>query len=264
MRPDPVAFVWEWEWATPLGIALIVTQVVYVLLWARGGFGPRRAHLGWGRLVAFTLGLGVVVIALMSPIGANDERFLSLHMVAHDLLIWIAAPLLLLGGVPVLRDTDWLPRPLQRALAILTHPVVAWSLSTALLWVWHAPPAYGFALESDIVHGVEHLCFLVGYVIYWWPLIVPPWDIGWLRGNTARALYLLAGMVQSALLGALITFHRTVLYTAYLHVPGATPASALADQRLAGAIMWFPGAVVFAIAAILVIGKRAPQPVSSS
>ncbi|HET7566029.1 MAG TPA: cytochrome c oxidase assembly protein, partial [Gemmatimonadaceae bacterium] len=169
-----------------------------------------------------------------------------------------------LGGVPLLRDTHRLPYELQRAIGILTNPVVAWILSTVLLWVWHAPPAYGLALESETVHGVQHLCFLVGYLIYWWPLIVPPGDVGWLRGNTARAFYLLAGMMQSALLGALITFHGRVLYTEYLHAPGATPASALADQRLAGVVMWFPGAVVFAMAAVLVITERAPQPVQSA
>jgi cytochrome c oxidase assembly factor CtaG len=254
---------WPTTWAVVIAW-VIVTEVVYVALWARGGLGPRRSHLGWGRLVAFTAGLVVIVVALMSPIGANDERCLSLHMVSHDLLIWIAAPLLLVGGVPVLRDTHRFPHALQRAVAILTNPVVALTISTALLWMWHRRAAYGLALESQVVHGVEHLCFLVGYLIYWWPLVVPPWEVGWLRGNTARALYLLAGMMQSSLLGALITFHGTVLYTEYLQAPGATPASALADQRLAGAIMWFPGAVVFASAAILVIRNRTPQAVQST
>jgi len=59
--------------------------------------------------------------------------------------------------------------------------------------------------------------------------------------------------MQSALLGALIMFHGSVLYPHYLDLTSFTGATALADQHLAGAIMLFPGAVVFTAAAVLLI-----------
>ncbi len=257
-RPDRIGFVWEWEWELPLVVALIVAELIYLGLWRRGGIHRRPSHLPWAHLAAFTAGLAVIVIALLSPIGANDERLLSMHMVSHDLLTWIAAPLLLPGAVPLLGGADRLPTYARRMLVFLTHPVVVLAVSTVLLWAWHAPPAYELALADETLHGVEHICFLIGYVLYWWPLIVRPGMVGWLRGHLARAVHLVVGMMQSALLGALITFHGSVLYTGYLHAPGATPTSALADQRLAGALMWFPGAFVFAVAAIFVLRRPTP------
>ena len=264
MAPDPARFVWEWEWELPLIAGLIVSEVAYLVFWARGGLSSRHAHLAWRRLAAFNAGLVIVVIALASPIGANDERLLSMHMAAHDLLIWIAPPLLLAGGVPLLGDTHRLPRYLRQALELLTSPIIALVASTTLLWVWHAPAAYDRALANNVVHGVEHLCFLIGYLLYWWPLIVRPGAVGWLRGHLARAVYLVVGMMQSGLLSALIMFHGSVLYTTYLRVPGATLTSVLADQQLAGALMWYPGAVVFALAAVLAIREDDAGPAAGS
>jgi cytochrome c oxidase assembly factor CtaG len=121
------------------------------------------------------------------------------------------------------------------------------------LWAWHAPAVYGLALTNPVVHEIEHLCFVGGYLLYWWPLVAPPTAAGRLHSNVARAGYLLAGATQSALLGAVILFRSSVIYSQYLHIPGATLSSALVDQRLAGAIMWLPGAIVFALAAALVM-----------
>jgi len=264
MSPDPSGFVWEWEVATPLVVALVVAGIAYLLEWVRVGEGSGRARRSWRSLTLFTLGLLSVVIALMSPIGANDERLLSMHMFAHDILIWITAPLLIVGVLPLLGDLHRLPWPLRGTLAFLTRPVVAWLVSTVLLWVWHTPLAYGRALENRQMHDFEHLCFLAGYLLYWWPLLAPPRQIGALHTDAAKVAYLLAGMTQSALLGALITFHPTVLYPGYLEAPGASAASVLADQRLAGMLMWIPGMVMFVLIAVLVVGRRAAEPARSS
>ncbi|HET7621886.1 MAG TPA: cytochrome c oxidase assembly protein [Gemmatimonadaceae bacterium] len=264
MSSDPAGFVWEWEVATPLVVALVMVEVAYVIAWIGKGRDDGSARRSWGHLVLFTLGLLSVVIALMSPIGANDERLLSMHMLAHDILIWITAPLLIAGVGALLGDMHRLPRPLRGALVFLTRPMVALLVSTVLLWVWHIPAAYGRALENHHLHHLEHLCFLAGYLLYWWPLIAPSWQLGALHTDAGRVIYLLAGMTQSALLGALITFHGTVLYRGYLEAPGASAASVLADQRLAGMVMWIPGMVVFVVVAAVVVGRRAPEPVRSS
>ncbi|HEX5180152.1 MAG TPA: cytochrome c oxidase assembly protein [Gemmatimonadaceae bacterium] len=257
MGTGSVAFVWGWEWDPPFVAAIVVAELVYVVLWARGGIGSRRLRLTPSRMAAFTAAMAVMAIALLSPIAVNGERLLSMHMVEHDLLIWVVAPLVLVGVAPMLDRAERLPAIVRNAGGHLTRPLVAWVTSTILLWVWHAPLAYAWTLADETVHHIEHLSFLGAYLLYWWPLIESSREMDSLATNGARVAYLVAGMMQSALLGALITFHQSVLYTAYLHVPGATPASALADQRLAGALMWFPGAIVFTVAAALVIRQPA-------
>ena len=56
---------------------------------------------------------------------------------------------------------------------------------------------------------------------------------------------------QIGILGALITLSDHVLYTHYLTMPRLTGLSALDDQRIAGAIMWFPRPLIFGLAAAL-------------
>lgn len=260
----PVGFEWEWEWQLPLLAALLIAELGYIVVWAWRTSHERGEHRSWAALALFTSGLMVVAFAIVSPIGANDERLLSMHMIEHDLLMWVGAPLLVMGALPLVADGRWLPAALRRSIAFLTRPVVAFTISTVLLWAWHAPPAYDLALTSLPVHGVEHLCYLAGYFIYWWPLIAAPSMLGGLQSSAARVGYLVAGATQSGLLGALLTFAGSVWYPHYSLVPGATVASALADQRWAGALMWFPGAIVFAVAAALTIRAPATEPYASA
>lgn len=257
-------FVWEWEWQPPLFAALVAVEVGYVALWVRNTIRLRNTRQSAAALAFFTSGLVVVALAVMSPIGANDERLLSMHMLEHDLIMWLAAPLLVLGGIPLLADESWLPAPLRRTFLFLTRPVVAWTVSTLLLWLWHAPPAYGLALTSVAVHGVEHACYLVGCSIYWWPLIAASSMIGGLKSSASRVGYILAGATQSGLLAALIAFAGSVWYPHYSLVPGATVSTALADQRIAGALMLYPGAILFVVAAALTIREPVVESITSA
>ena len=66
---------------------------------------------------------------------------------------------------------------------------------------------------------------------------------------------LLASTVQMGLLGALLTFAAAPLYAPHFFTTNGWGLSALADQQLAGLIMWAPSAA-FYLAAALVIAQR--------
>src|SRR5438552_4159492 len=59
----------------------------------------RQPSRGWkkARSVSFFTGIGVLFVALSSPIDAYSDRLLSVHMVQHLLLMQVACPFLLLG-----------------------------------------------------------------------------------------------------------------------------------------------------------------------
>ena len=87
-------------------------------------------------------------------------------------------------------------------------------------------------------------------MLYWWPLLGPgraEWS------NAFRAFYLLAGAATGGLLGALLTFAPGAWYAHYLAIPSAAGLSPLADQHLAGAVMWLIGAIPFALIALAVL-----------
>lgn len=244
--------VWGWT-LDPLLLAAVCGAGVAWLL-AVGSINaahPASPVSRW-RSAAFLGGLLAIVVALQSPIDTFADDLFSVHMLQHLLLSFVAAPLLVLAGPMVIvlrvagaptRRRVLLPLLRSRAVRIVTFPGLTWGLFVAVMWVAHFSPLFELALESEPVHQVEHALFLGSAFLYWLPAIGAeplPWRLGW----SGRLLYLVLGMPLSTVLGMLIVAQTGVLYPAYL---GGDAAAALADQRLAGAVMWVGGDLIFVV-----------------
>jgi cytochrome c oxidase assembly factor CtaG len=135
-------------------------------------------------------------------------------------------------------------------LHALTHPLVALLLSSAALWSWHSPTLFQLALRVPAIHLVEHASFFVAGVLFWYP-VVRPWPSRPRWPSGAMIPYLLTADVQNTLLAAVFTFSDRVLYPSYRLHDRATEAAALADQVLAGVIMWVPMSLAYLVPAVL-------------
>jgi cytochrome c oxidase assembly factor CtaG len=161
-------------------------------------------------------------------------------MVQHMLLMVVVAPLLVLARpLPQWRAVlgaraDALWRPLHR---FSRHPMACALLHAAAIWFWHAPGPYVAALASPLWHVVEHACFLFSGWLFWWSVLRPG-----RTGALPAAGALLFTVMHTGLLGALLAFSRAPLYS--------DAPSALADQQLAGLVMWVPGGLVYLLVAV--------------
>jgi putative membrane protein len=213
----------------------------------------------------FLAGWLAAVVALLSPVHTFSEELFAVHMVQHLLLTSVAVPLLLLANPLPTVLWGFRPRaraaigralaqsaPPRRVLAWLTQPLVAWSLFTLTIWLWHQPPWYGAALENDLLHHLQHLCFVLAAALFWWPVIGPA-PLRSRLSYPARLLYVFATWLPNSLLGAGITFAPTVLYPFYAARPRHWGLDPLFDQQLAGLIMWVPGDLIFAAAMLLLL-----------
>ena len=266
MDPTFEAIMRSWPFEPWLLASLIVTAILY---W-RGWDVLRRRDPGrWsaGRIVAFCSGLGVLFLAIASPIESFTALLLQVHMLQHVLLMMVAPPLLWLGaplfpmllGLPRSIRTVWVApffrsRHLRRMFGWLTEPLQAWLLFTAATLVWHLPATYQLALTSDTWHRSQHVCFLITALCFWYPVIRPypsrPRWSPWLL-----VPYLILADVQNTLLAAWLTFADTPLYSYYNTRPRLGNLSALEDQAAAGVIMWVPGSLVYLLP-LFVIGVR--------
>ncbi len=232
---------------------------------------PER-FTGW-RLASFVAGIAALEIALASPIDTFDPFLLTNHMLQHMILMMVVPPLILLGdpAIPLLHGLPlWASRdvlgpvlswsPLQRLGRRLTHPAVSWLLMALAMLGWHIPAAYEFALRSNGWHEVEHACFLVTSLLFWWP-VVQPWPSRpqWPRW-TMPVYLLLADFVNSAL-SAFLAFSDRVLYPWYAAVPRLGGISAQSDQAAAGVSMWVIGSFAFLIPAVIITASLlSPSP----
>ena len=220
--------------------------------------GPWRQRLAPGvafpkaDAVCFYSGLLIFYLAVGSPLDQIGERYLfSAHMLQHQLLVYPAAVLMLLG-VPAWMTDAVLVRPGWRQTArAITHPVSAMIIYALVIGAWHAPTFYDLALRNKFVHILEHVTFFLAALIYWWPLLsrsklVPK------SGYGAQMLYILAVQIAMTPVFAYVTFSTEILYPTYEFaprlIPDFTPAE---DQLLAGVMMKIGGMVVSLITFII-------------
>jgi putative membrane protein len=261
LAPHDLWSAWTWE---PLVVAgLAFAALVYVAglyrLWRRAGIGHGVRVWQAG---AFGLSLLAFVIALVSPLDALSGALFSAHMTQHMVLMLLAAPLLALSAIPTVAlwalPRGWahavgrwwgrsaVVRPIWRAAS---QPIAAWVIAAVTLWVWHVPSLYQAALHSEVVHGLEHVSFVLTTVLFWQVLIRP----AGLRQAAygAGVLYLFTSALQAGALGALLTFAGQPWYPEYVASAAAWGLTPLADQQLAGLIMWLPGGVLYTVVAAL-------------
>jgi putative membrane protein len=220
--------------------------------------GPLRGLLAPGALyprshaLRFYAGLVVFYLAVGSPLDQMGERFLlSAHMLQHQLMIYPAAILFLLG-LP-----DWMVRPvtgrpaIQGLLRFLTRPLICGIIFTVVISGWHLPFLYETALQNRTVHIAEHFMFFGAALFYWWPILspsreFPPTAYAW------QMLYVLGVEIGMTPIFAYITFSHDILYPTYEYAPRLTWMLPHDDQLLAGSMMklvgFFVAIAVFGIA----------------
>src|SRR5438874_1379347 len=101
----------RWQWASEPASTILL--VVTALIWGRGIIRLRRAspHSVKARdMFCFAAGWFTLVIALVSPLHPLGALLFSAHMTQHELLMLVAAPLIVLGR-PVVAFLWALPKP---------------------------------------------------------------------------------------------------------------------------------------------------------
>ncbi|MDB5570149.1 MAG: Membrane protein [Hyphomicrobiales bacterium] len=257
-----LASTWTWD---PLIVApLVLSLTIYALgvgrLWRRAGVG--RGVRMW-QVGCFALAWLLLFGALVAPLHWLGERLFMAHMIEHEILMTLAAPLLVvarpfgaaLWGAPPSWRRGWGHVARSRAAAAMwawiTTPLVATLVHGLTIWLWHAPALYDAALASPRLHWLEHVSFFASALVFWWALLRGP---GRERAFGAAVFYLFVTSLHTGFLGVLLSVTRRPLYPVQTREALAWGLSPLEDQQLAGLIMWVPGGMVYAIAALALCG----------
>jgi cytochrome c oxidase assembly factor CtaG len=242
--------------ASSLALLLAVYAAGLVRIWRNAGYarGIRRFEA-----VAFGAGWVTLVVALSPPLDEWSEHWLAAHMVQHELLMVVAAPLIAVSA-PLIAVLWAMPSAIRQRVVDVVHrrPLTSfWSgiasppsvflLYGVALWVWHLPALYDYAVEHEGVHVLQHLCFFGTATLFWWG--IAHGRHGRL-GYGAAVIYVFATALHGGVLGALLTVSPHVWYAPYVthHPHGLSP---LEDQQLAGLLMWVPASLAFVAGGLL-------------
>lgn len=191
------------------------------------------------RQICFAAGLLVIGAALVTPISDAAEELVIAHMVEHLMIGDLATLLLVLGLTGPLLQPVLAIRVFDR-LRILTHPLVAFPLWATNFYFWHIPALYDAAYGGAPVHALEHATFIFFGCLMWMPIFGPLPKPTWFTAGW-KVVYVIGVRFAGVILGNVLMWSGTVLYTVYRPGElewGITP---ITDQSVAGVVMMVEG-----------------------
>ncbi len=250
LQPDDLWSAWSFD--PGIVAPLAITALLYAL-------GSRRERTLTNRQkTCFWCGWAMLALALVSPLHPVGEVLFSAHMVQHEILMLVAAPLLVLSR-PLVTFLWGMPFDWRRGLgrwakedyvrhswSFLTDPFTAWWVHAAAIWIWHAPFMFGLTLQSELAHTAQHLSFFLSALLFWWALFYAHGRMAY----GAAVFYVFTTAVHTSILGALLTFAPNVWYPAYSKTTQAWGLTPLQDQQIGGLVMWVPAGLVYLAAGL--------------
>jgi putative membrane protein len=164
-------------------------------------------------------------VIFISPLCALSSALFSARVLHHVLLIAAVAPLLALA-FPI-RGLSSGP------LALLV------GLHAIILWVWHMPAPYEWGLASVPSYWLMQASLLGSAWLLWRAIVAPTAQSG------PSLVALAATSAQMGFLAALIVFAPRPLYPVHFGSTAVWGMSPLADQQLAGLLMWAPASLPY-------------------
>lgn len=251
---------WRPEPTVILGVFILIAAYLW---WTgpknRAADGMPINPVSDGQRIAFVFGSLVMLVALNPPLDDwSDNYLLSAHMFQHLLLMFVTAPLWLIG-MP-----EWLLRnlvargPLLRIGYWLTRPIIGFVIANGIITLWHMPFMYEAALKSEPIHIIQHQAFIVAALLSWWPVIGKLTE--WPRlTQPMQCLYLFATTIPGGIVGAFVTMSEPGLYAPYKDSPRLWGMSLATDQEIAGLMMWVLTSVIYLLVITVIFFKWAAK-----
>lgn len=260
------------RWLLPwdFSVTVLTCCLAFVLLYARGVHRSRRsgaAPARW-RQAVFYIGMLLIYIPLQTRYDYFAQHMFWMHRLQHfllhdfaSLLVALAFPWPMLGaGLPSAWHASlrrvWQSAPLRAIYAIVTQPLIAFTLFVGLIYLWLWPSVHFRAMLSLSEYKCMNWSVAVDGLLFW-SLILDP------RSKTeGAAMYLgpriflaLLTMVPETIIGAYLSLHQGVVYTVYEVCGRLWPVDAVTDQQLGGLIVWIPASMMCSFAALIVLRR---------
>jgi putative membrane protein len=254
-----------WTYDPWVVVPLYSSAVLYLVgsrrIWRHAG--PGRGVRHW-QVACFWTGWTLLALALLSPLHWLGEHLFVAHMVEHEVLMVMAAPLLAVAR-PIGAFLWALPPAWRKQFGRAVHnasiagpwrllrlALVATVVHAIALWIWHMPVLYNLVLVDITWHRLQHASFFFTALLFWWSLFYGPART---RGDGIALGCLFFTSLHSAILGIFLTLARQPWYPQqeeFALLCGLTP---LEDQQLAGLVMWVPPGMVYLSFALFFAGR---------
>jgi putative membrane protein len=212
-----------------------------------------------GRRIGFlVVGLAILVLSYISPIGVLANGYLfSAHMIQH-LLLLLVVPMCLLLSIPKEKAEAWFKN--TRSSNAGRWAIIGWLCGLGVMWFWHVPSLCSASTSNAWLGAFRDATFLLAGLAFWWAIYAPA-ERHRLAAPGA-VVYLFSACLGCTLLGIYITFTTVTVCPAFanpidrlgvltaIHNVGLTSG---ADQHLGGLLMWVPPCTLYVSAIISIL-----------
>jgi putative membrane protein len=232
---------------------------------------PDRTRQRRVRSLWFYAGLGVLLLAVESPVDYWSGEYFFVHMIQH-LLLMFAAPTLVVAGAPWQPLLDALPgglgrsatrsvmrggwsRPLRAAGRGLLAPWTGIVAFSAVMIGWHIPALFDLGENNQAVHiWLMHGSFFLAGVLFWLQFIPSPPLRPRLPPSGQAVAIIATNVIMWILAMAMSFFTQNSWYPVYDQIRAVT-LPPLAGQQIGAAILWVCGDF-WAIPTLIVVVRR--------
>jgi len=177
------------------------------------------------------LGLAVIALALVSPIGYLSDVYIWVRAL-QELLVAVIGPGLIVLGAPW---TALRIRP-GHVARLMSKPVLA-VIAANVVWLgWQLPALFDAVHSGAGIALAEHVSYLAAGLLFWLQLISSR-PLSQQTPPMRRAALLVGTVLASTVLGMVLVFGHGVLYPVYANSAHHF-MTVLDDQQLAGAVLW--------------------------
>jgi putative membrane protein len=214
----------------PIGVAILIA--IYLGACRVAGRKPTRRQAMW-----FALAMGAILFAHTELDELADARIFSMHMLQHLMQTFVIPPLILLGTPGWMLEPWMLSPPIKPIARLLTNPVIAFLIFSAVFVTAHFPPIFDRMCRDENFHIFLHLLFMASGMLLWWPILSQIPELPRLS-YPAQILYLFLLMIPMTAVAAPITLATRVIYPWYTEGAHGWGLKPIDDQVLGGLIMW--------------------------
>jgi putative membrane protein len=220
--------------------------------------------------VSFQIGLLMVLLALVSPMGYFAQRLIWVRNL-QDVVLAVVAPALIVLGAP------WLPLARGAGVGRRRHhreddagavggaadgetsgritepgwralPILVTVLFCVNWWVWHLPGPFDAALRSPVIYAAEVVTYLAVGIGFWLQLIGSR-PLSPQMAPLNRVALVVAAAASGTVLGLVRAYGPGVAYPGYLGL-GHSVSSVVSAEQAGGAILWVFPLIPFSIVAV--------------
>lgn len=249
---------WDFSWPTYLGAAF----GVLVYLQGLASMAAEERPATW-RSSAYVSGVVLIYAVLQTRFEYLALHLFSLnrvqHMAMHHLgpfLIGLAWPGEVLRRGAPRRVVRLVGSPIVRAtLGVLQQPVITGVLFAGLIILWLTPWVHVRSMLDPPLYAFMNFSMVADGLLFWF-LVLDPRDRPPARLSFAvRLMLVLAVQVPQVMAGAAIALAQADLYPVYALCGRILPIRAVLDQQIGGFVVYFPGAMMSTVAALILFRR---------